>query len=87
MNKHSRPNTTSGTAKAKDPAQNAGPNINSPTFTQSERMPDPDAATRETAKRGAPKEKVEVPAKVTARYSPGAAKAVRGTLRQAPGAS
>ncbi|MCY1212289.1 hypothetical protein D9M72_240220 [compost metagenome] len=67
MNKHSRQNTTSGTAKAVDPAQNAGPNINSPTVTQSERMPDPKAVDREAAKRGAPKGKVEVPAKVAAK--------------------
>lgn len=55
MSKHNRHNTTSGTGKVVDPARNAGPNINSPTETQSERMPDPEAAAREAAKRGAPK--------------------------------
>lgn len=69
MSKHSRHHGTSGTAKVVDPAQNTGPNINSPTVTQSERMPDPEAAAREAAKRGAPKEKVEVPAKVAAKDS------------------
>ncbi|BAN46468.1 hypothetical protein [Metapseudomonas resinovorans] len=58
MNTYSKPNATSGTAKTVDPAQNTGPNSTSPTATQPERMPDPEARAREAAQKGVPRDKV-----------------------------
>lgn len=84
MNKYNKPNTTSGTAKTINPARNSGPNIASPTVTQSERMPDPDAVAREAAKKGQRKDQIKAPAKKAVKEPLSAAKGDDDIMSQEP---